>query len=117
MHNTLLDRRTGPLDVGDVAPDFDLHRFTGERHWLSDHRGSPVVVAFHPPQRDPALAGDIEQCRRWLASRFDEPLAETFLVRNDDLAAMRFGIHGSSAVFVIDEYGLIAWRRISGIDT
>jgi len=116
MHPMLLDRTTAPLHIGDVAPDFDLLRFTGKRRWLSDHRGAPVVVAFHPPQWDPTLADQIEQYKTSLASRLAEPVAETFLVRNDDLAAMRFGVDGSSAVFVIDASGMIAWRYISGVD-
>ena len=98
MHDSLLDRATGPLDIGDVAPDFDLLRSTGERSWLSDHRGSSVIVAFHPPRWNPTVANQIEQCKEWLASNADEPFAETFLVRNDDLAAMRFGVDGSLAV-------------------
>lgn len=117
MHNSLLDRTTGPLDVGDVAPDFDLHRFTGDRRWLSDRRGSSVIVAFHPARWDPTLAEQIEQCKEWLASNADEPFAETYLLRNDDLAAMRFGVDGSIAVFAIDACGLIAWRCVSGVDT
>ena len=62
------------------------------------------------------LVDQIEQYKAALASRFNEPIAETFLVRNDDLAAMRFGVDGSSGVFVVDASGTIAWRHIPGID-
>ena len=116
MHYELLDRTTAPLDVGDVAPDFDLHRFTSKRRWLSDHRGSAVVVVFHPPQREAVLANGIERYRESLSSVLDETIAEVFFVRNDDLAAMRFGVDGLSAVFVIDGRGRIAWRFISEVE-
>jgi len=116
MHSTLLDRTTAPLAIGEVAPDFDLHRFTGKRRWLSDYRGSPVVVAFHPPRWDPALADQIERYKASVALRLDEPVAETFLVRNDELSAMRFGVDGASAVFVVDAGGMIAWRYVAGVD-
>ena len=116
MHSMSFDRTIAPLEVGEVAPDFDLLRFTGKRRWLSDYRGTAVVVAFHPPHGDPALAERIERCKASVASRFDEPVAATFLVRNDELSAMRFGVDGTSAVFVIDADGRIACRHVSGID-
>ena len=114
MANAPLD--CTPLDVGEAAPDFDLLPYTGRRRWLSDHRGAPVVVAFHPPHWDPTLADQLEQYKTSLASQLDEPLAEAFLVRSDDITAMRFGVDGSSAVFVIDAHGTIVWRHIPGTD-
>jgi len=41
-----------PLQVGDIAPDFDLPAVLGDRQFrvkLSDYRGKQnVVVTFHP---------------------------------------------------------------------
>jgi peroxiredoxin Q/BCP len=36
------------VDVGDVAPDFELPGTEGERFRLSEHRGKNVVLAFYP---------------------------------------------------------------------
>jgi len=116
MHNASLDCATSPVGIGDVAPDFDLLALTGEPRWLSDYRGSPVVVAFHPPHWDPTLADQVEQYKTSMASRLGEPVAEAFLLRNDEIAAMRFGVEGSSAVFVVDANGTIAWRHVDGVD-
>ena len=116
MYTTSLDPAVSPIDVGDIAPDFDLLAFTGERRWLSDYRGLPVVVAFHPPHWDPTLADQLAQYKTSLASRLGESVAEAFLVRNDDVAAMRFGVGGARAVFVIDADGTIAWRHVDGVD-
>jgi peroxiredoxin len=43
-----------PPAIGDVAPDFELDDRTGGRRRLSDLRGAPVLLAFHPPHWDPA---------------------------------------------------------------
>jgi len=116
MYTTSPDRAVSPIDVGDAAPDFDLLPFTGEHRWLSDYRGSPVVVAFHPPHWDPTLADQLAQYKASLTSRLKDSVAEAFLVRNDDVAAMRFGVDGVRAVFVVDADGTITWRHIDGVD-
>jgi peroxiredoxin len=36
------------VDVGDIAPDFDLPVTGGGSYRLSDHRGRWVVLAFYP---------------------------------------------------------------------
>jgi peroxiredoxin Q/BCP len=36
------------LEVGDVAPDFELQGSDGETHKLSDYRGQTVVLAWFP---------------------------------------------------------------------
>jgi peroxiredoxin Q/BCP len=36
------------VEEGKPAPDFELTSDTGERVRLSDFRGKPVVVYFHP---------------------------------------------------------------------
>ena len=37
-----------PLRVGDVAPAFSLPGSDGRTHSLSDHAGTPVVLAWFP---------------------------------------------------------------------
>ena len=37
-----------PLKAGTVAPDFTLTSHEGAPVSLSDYRGAPVVLAFHP---------------------------------------------------------------------
>jgi peroxiredoxin Q/BCP len=36
------------LDIGDVAPAFDLQGSDGKRHRLSEQRGRAVVLAWFP---------------------------------------------------------------------
>ncbi len=36
------------LEVGDIAPDFELKGSDGQTHRLSDYRGSTVVIAWFP---------------------------------------------------------------------
>jgi cytochrome oxidase Cu insertion factor (SCO1/SenC/PrrC family) len=41
-------QRTGPLAIGEVAPDFTLQDHNGQKVILSDARGmSPVVLVFY----------------------------------------------------------------------
>jgi peroxiredoxin len=37
-----------PVEIGSVAPDFELYAHDTERWRLSDHRGQPVVLLFFP---------------------------------------------------------------------
>ena len=53
---------------GDDAPDFAFTSASGQRHRLSDFRGSPVVVAFHGAHWDPARAEHVETYNRLVAS-------------------------------------------------
>ena len=42
------EKRTRPIGVGDVAPDFTLEDQDGRRHRLSAERGTrPVVLVFY----------------------------------------------------------------------
>ena len=55
------------VEVGDEAPEFDF-RSGDAMHHLSDFRGSPVVLAFHGAEWDPARAEHIETYNRLIAS-------------------------------------------------
>jgi peroxiredoxin Q/BCP len=50
------------IEVGDVAPDFDLSAQTGQRVRLSDYRGKQVVVLYFYP-RDETSVCTKEACR------------------------------------------------------
>lgn len=39
---------TWALEVGDIAPDFELQGSDGQTHRLSDYRGTTVVIAWFP---------------------------------------------------------------------
>jgi peroxiredoxin Q/BCP len=43
-----LSAQSGVLEVGDMAPDFDLMGTDNRTHRLSDYRGQTVVVAWFP---------------------------------------------------------------------
>jgi cytochrome oxidase Cu insertion factor (SCO1/SenC/PrrC family) len=47
-HSPTYGQRTGPLAIGEVAPDFTLQDHNGQKVTLSDARGkSPVVLVFY----------------------------------------------------------------------
>lgn len=61
------------LSVGDEAPDFTLDAIdgtTGDRFvaTLSDHRGSPVVLAFYPADRSPVCTAQLQSYTADIAS-------------------------------------------------
>ena len=48
VHSAFYAQRTGPIAVGEVAPDFTLEDQSGQKVTLSDSRGkSPVVLVFY----------------------------------------------------------------------
>src|SRR4051794_41712334 len=61
----LTDRE--PIQLGDNAPDFAF-AYGGATHRLFDFRGSPVVLAFHGAEWDPARAEHIETYNKLIAS-------------------------------------------------
>lgn len=44
----LVSPLTLALEVGDIAPDFELQGSDGQSHRLSDYRGQTVVIAWFP---------------------------------------------------------------------
>jgi xanthine dehydrogenase YagT iron-sulfur-binding subunit len=123
--------------VGTEAPDFELTDHTGRRHRLSELRGSPVLVAFHPTHWDPswgeyvraynhviARAGEkhgarlvsvVARSSGWQALSFDDATLD-FPVACLDAGAVaeRYGVAGGPAVFVVDHAGRITWRHTAG---
>jgi xanthine dehydrogenase YagT iron-sulfur-binding subunit len=122
-----------PISVGDEAPDFDLAH-SGPQQRLSDFRGSPVVLAFHGAEWDPARAEHIETYNRligslggiagarllqiggegpWRALSFsDAALSLPVLSPLDTAIAKRYGVADESAVFVIDAEGIVRWAQV-----
>lgn len=41
------------LNIGDIAPDFNLQDSAGKMHRLSDYRGQKAVVYFYPKDNTP----------------------------------------------------------------
>ena len=133
--SSLLDRESSNIvhiAPGDLAPDFHLKGVDGQR--LSDFRGSPVVLAFHGVEWDPARAEHIETYNRliaslggvagarlleiggegpWRALSFtDAALSLPVVSAQDADIAKRFGIGDEPAVFVIDAEGIVRWAQV-----
>jgi len=121
--------------VGDEAPDFDFPA-VGGMHQLSDFRGSPVVLAFHGAQWDPARAEHIETYNRLIASlggvagtrllqiggtgpwrdlSFTDASLSLPVLAADLAIAERYGVGNDPAVFVIDSTGVVRWSQVGPI--
>jgi xanthine dehydrogenase YagT iron-sulfur-binding subunit len=106
----MLDRQL-PCGVGDVAPDFALADSIGDATTLHGLHGEPVLLVLSSPHWDPA--------RDELAARYPGARgAARPLVVTEDRAAVaeRFGVRDTTALFVIDEHGVIRWRYVAGVD-
>ena len=125
----------GPV-IGSEAPDFELTDHAGRRHRLSELRGSPVLLAFHPSHWDPSWAEcvraynhviasaeqsagarlvSIARSSGWHALSFDDATLDFPAARLDSgPIAERYGVAGGPAVFVIDSAGRVSWRHTVG---
>ncbi len=127
------------LDVGDIAPEFELPGTGGRTYRLADYRGRKVVLAFYP--------GDFTAvCTKQFCSYRDESerldgigaevlgispqgidsherfaeekkLNVPLLADEDKAVAKAYGIVAGPlvrrAIFVIDEEGRIGYRKVS----
>jgi peroxiredoxin len=132
---TLLETES-VLALESLAPDFLIANPDGSGPTrLSDFRGSPVVLSFHPPSWDPSRAEQIALFNRllsrflgpgetlvsvslegiWCHLQFDDEDARFPVVcaPDGDIAAT-YGVGGASAVFVLDGDGVVRWRQVSG---
>jgi xanthine dehydrogenase YagT iron-sulfur-binding subunit len=122
--------------IGSEAPDFELTDNTGRRHRLSELRGVPVLLAFHPSHWDPSWAecvrvynrviGSAEQSAGarlltvarstgWQALSFDDATLDFPAACLDTgPIAERYGVASGAAVFVIDGAGRVSWRHTVG---
>jgi xanthine dehydrogenase YagT iron-sulfur-binding subunit len=122
------------IEPGDDAPEFAFTGPSGERHQLADFRGSPVVLAFHGAQWDPARREHVDTYNRLIASLggvagarlleiggdgpwrdltfSDESLPMPVLNPTDEDIARRYGVGGEPAVFVIDANGVVRFAQV-----
>jgi peroxiredoxin len=129
------------LPAGSPAPDFELRSHTGSTVRLSDLRGTPVVLAFHPLAFTPVCAVQMQTYERERA-RFDALGARVLGVSVDagpakkawadalgglthdllsdfhpkgqvasDYGVMRDDGISERAVFIIDRTGTIRWAQ------
>ena len=135
----------GPLEPGQVAPDFRLRTTPDQRVQLADFRGRPVVLVFYPADFSPvcgdqlALYGELQsEFARWNAivlgisvdgiwchlayakeRGIHFPLLSDFEPKG--AVARRYGVYrhregvAERALFVIDEEGVIRWSYVSPI--
>jgi thioredoxin-dependent peroxiredoxin len=133
-------------EIGTAAPDFALPSLTlvdgapvrGETR-LSDHRGSPIVLAFYPGDDTPvctkqlcSYTSDLEQFTDldalvWGISPQDIDSHEAFALKHklgfplladvgrgviSEYGVAMFGIGVRRSVFVIDGDGIIRWKYV-----
>lgn len=132
------------LQVGDIAPDFELDG-TGGRFRLSDHRGERVVLLFYPGDFTPVCTKQMcSYSDRWedfgkldatvvgISAQSVERhhqfqsihgIPMPLLADEDRSVAKSFGVSQPilgtrRAVFIVDEDGRIAYRHVHllGID-
>ena len=101
------------LGIGDAAPDFALMEPSADSsQMLSDLRGSTVLVILASAHWDPVkdeLAG------MYALGPRRKPRYESSRTRRPETAAL-FGVRDTTALFVVDEQGVIRWRYVSGVD-
>jgi len=93
-------------EIGSEAPDFELAGHAGQRRRLSELRGAPVLLAFHPSHWDPSWA----ECVRIYNGVLDSPA----ICLDTGPIARRYGVADEAAVFVIDGAGRVSWRHTVG---
>ena len=94
-------------EIGSEAPDFELAGYPGQRRRLSELRGAPVLLAFHPSHWDPSWA----ECVRMYNRILDFPA----ICLDTGPIARRYGVADGAAVFVIDGAGRVSWRHTVGV--
>jgi xanthine dehydrogenase YagT iron-sulfur-binding subunit len=94
-------------EIGSEAPDFELAGHPGQRRRLSELRGAPVLLAFHPSHWDPSWA----ECVRMYNRMLDFPA----ICLDTGPIARRYGVADGAAVFVIDGAGRVSWRHTVGV--
>jgi peroxiredoxin Q/BCP len=127
------------VDVGDAAPQFELLGTGGRTYRLSDYRGRKLVIAFYPGdfsavctkqfcsyrdegERLDGLGADVVGISSQSVDsheRFAEEkrLNVPLLADEDKAVARAYGIVAGPlvrrAIFIVDEEGLIGYRKVS----
>jgi xanthine dehydrogenase YagT iron-sulfur-binding subunit len=131
--------RLASAGVGKHAPDFELSDAAGRRITLANLLGQPAILAFYPPEWDPARTEQLAHFNA-IVSRVPGVKAELLSITTDGLwcnlafiddqlrvplladldpfgkVAELFGVRGEHAVFVLDAHGVIRWRHVGAID-
>jgi xanthine dehydrogenase YagT iron-sulfur-binding subunit len=101
------------LGIGDPAPDFGLIEPDADSaRRLSDLRGSTVLVILASPHWDPVK----EELAGMYALGAETQAAIRIISDGRQEIAGHFGVCDTTALFVVDEQGVIRWRYVSGVD-
>jgi xanthine dehydrogenase YagT iron-sulfur-binding subunit len=100
------------LGVGDAAPDFALTVADGTATMLSDLRGDSTLLVLASPHWDPA--SDL-LAALYPGTHGGTPMPRVVVERRPEVARL-FGVGGGTALYVIDERGIVRWRFVAGID-
>jgi peroxiredoxin Q/BCP len=128
------------IEIGDVAPDFELESSGGRVDRLSDHRGRWVVLAFYPGDFTPVCTRQFCSYRDG-ADRLDELDADVIgispqsvtsherfvaehhltvplLADNDHETARAYGIVAPGglvrrSIFIVDPEGIVRYRHVA----
>ena len=130
------------LDVGAIAPDFELAGTGGKTYRLSSYRGSPVILAFYPGDFTPVCTrqfcsyrddGDrIEQLgvtmlgispesvERHEAFSHKHGLTVPLLADEGRKVAKLYGVTGIGglvrrSIFLIDEERVVRYRHVASL--
>jgi len=79
---------------------------------LSDLRGDSVLLVLASPHWDPASE---MLAALYPGESYGAPTPRVVMERRAEVSS-RFGVPGSTALYVVDEFGVIRWRYVAGLD-
>src|SRR5205814_2263090 len=101
------------LGIGDPAPDFALMAPRADSSQkLSDLRGSTVLVILDSAHWDPVKE---ELAGMYAVGAGTQATIQIVSDGRPEIASL-FGVRDATALFVVDEQGVIRWRYVSGVD-
>ncbi|MBL0922616.1 MAG: peroxiredoxin [Phycisphaerales bacterium] len=110
------------IEIGDPAPDFNLHDQDGRAHCLGDYAGAPLVLYFYP--KDDTKGCTDEACQfRDALPRFRKADVAVLGVSPDDLAShaafaakhkLSFPILSNPTQDVLQAYGVWQTKSMFG---
>jgi xanthine dehydrogenase YagT iron-sulfur-binding subunit len=101
------------LGIGDRAPDFEVMESGDDSsQMLSDLRGSTVLVILASAHWDPVK----EELAGMYAAGAETRAAVRIVSNGRSEIASLFGVRDLTALFVVDEQGVIRWRYVNGVD-
>jgi len=112
--NIMMHPRSTTLGVGDAAPDFALADTGDHEHaTLSSLRGRTVLLVFSSPHWDPARDELPGLYPGHSAGNASKPRV---IEEHRANVARSYGVENTTALFVIDEHGVVRWRYVLGVD-